>query len=183
MNQFLQILASGGVLGAVYAITALGFLIVYNATKVINFAHGDFVMMGGLITAALSSAYGVPPLVAALVAVAVVAVLGVMLDRLAIQRARRTEHVTLVMITIGAASVFRGLMEIVVGRDIYFMNPFPGPVRITLGGVQLPGQGLWVLAMLALVALGLWFVFRRTLLGKAMRAAAGNARAAQLYRI
>jgi len=183
MNQFLQILASGGVLGAVYAITALGFLIVYNATKVINFAHGDFVMMGGLITAALSSAYGVPPLVAALVAVAVVAVLGVMLDRLAIQRARRTEHVTLVMITIGAASVFRGLMEIVVGRDIYFMNPFPGPVRITLGGVQLPGQGLWVLAMLALVALGLWFVFRRTLLGKAMRAAAGNARAAQLYGI
>ncbi len=183
MNQFLQILASGGVLGAVYAITALGFLIVYNATKVINFAHGDFVMMGGLITAALSSAYGVPPLVAALVAVAVVAVLGVMLDRLAIQRARRKEHLTLVMITIGAASVFRGLMEIVVGRDIYFMNPFPGPVRITLGGVQLPGQGLWVLAMLALVALGLWFVFRRTLLGKAMRAAAGNARAAQLYGI
>ena len=183
MNQFLQILASGGVLGAVYAITALGFLIVYNATKVINFAHGDFVMMGGLITAALSSAYGVPPLAAALVAVAVVAVLGVSLDRLAIQRARRKEHLTLVMITIGAASVFRGLMEIVVGRDIYFMDPFPGPVRITLGGVQLPGQGLWVLGTLALVALGLWFVFRRTLLGKAMRAAAGNGRAAQLYGI
>jgi len=61
MNQLVQILVSGAILGAVYAMTALGFSIVFNATKVINFAHGDFVMMGGLITAAMSGLMFEPP--------------------------------------------------------------------------------------------------------------------------
>ena len=183
MNQLVQILVSGAILGAVYAMTALGFSIVYNATKVINFAHGDFVMMGGLITAAMTSLYGLHPLVSALLAVLAVIFLGVLLDRFAIQAARRKEHLTLVMITIGAASVFRGLMEILLGREIFFMQPFPGPANFDFSGIHIPGQGLWVFSMLAIVAVSLWALFRHTLLGKAMRAASENGRAAQLYGI
>ncbi len=163
--------------------TALGFGIVYNASRVINFAHGEFVMMGGLITAALTSMWKLPPLLSAAVAVAIVCLCGVALDRLAIQQARRREHLTLVMITIGAATVFRGLTEIVVGRDIYFMPPFPGVPDLALGGVYVPGQGIWVLGVLATVTAGLHVLFRHTHLGRAMRAAAGNGRAALLYGI
>jgi branched-chain amino acid transport system permease protein len=116
-------------------------------------------------------------------ATAVVTLFGVLLDRMAIQQARRKEHLTLVMITIGAASVFRGLMEIVIGRRIYFMGPFPGPANFDVGGIHIPGQGLWVIVTLAVISVLLWVLFRRTLLGKAMRAASGNERAAQLYGI
>lgn len=183
MDQLVQIVVSGVVLGSVYALTALGFSIVYNATKVINFAHGEFVMMGGLITAALTSNFALPALVSAAASILIVAAFGVLLDRVAIQHARRKEHLTLVMITIGAASVFRGLMEIIVGRKVYFMPAFPAPANIGLAGIYVPGQGLWIILTLAVVALLLWALFRHTLLGKAMRAASGNARAAQLYGI
>jgi branched-chain amino acid transport system permease protein len=183
MNQLAQIVVSGMILGSVYALTALGFSIVYNATRVVNFAHGEFVMMGGLVTAALTVTLGMPPLASAAASVLLVTGLGVLLDRVAIQHARRKEQLTLVMITIGAASVFRGLMEIVVGRDIYFMPAFPGPANIGLGGLYIPGQGLWIVVTLVVVAVLLWFLFRHTLLGKAMRAASGNGRAAQLYGI
>jgi branched-chain amino acid transport system permease protein len=183
MQQFFQILVGGTILGAVYGMVALGFGIVYNASRVINFAHGEFVMMGGLLTAALASSFKLPPLAAAGFAIPAVCLLGVALDRLVIQQARRKEHLTLVMITIGAATVFRGLMEIVVGRDIYFMPVFPFAPDLLFGGIYLPGQGFWVLGALVLIAAGLYVLFQHTSLGRAMRAAAGNARAAQLYGI
>ena len=183
MQQFLQILVGGTILGAVYGMIALGFGIVYNASRIINFAHGEFVMMGGLVTAALTSTFKLPPLAAAAAAVVAVGTLGVVLDRLVIQHARRKEHLTLVMITIGAATVFRGLMEIVVGRDIYFMPAFPFTPDILIGDIYVPGQGFWVLGVLAVVAAALYGLFQHTNLGRAMRAAAGNARAAQLYGI
>jgi branched-chain amino acid transport system permease protein len=183
MNQFLQLVTAGLALGGVYGMVSLGFSIVYNATRVLNFAHGEFVMMGGLITAVLSSTYHVSPPLAALAATAVVCLLGVGLDRFAIQTARRKEHLTLVMITIGAGTAFRGLMEVIVGRDIYFMPPFPGIPDMSVGGIFIAGQAIWVAALLALVSTALWALFQHTSVGKAMRAASGNMRAAQLYGI
>ena len=180
MQQLVQILVGGTILGAVYGMTALGFGIVYNASRVINFAHGEFVMMGGLITAALTSTLKLSPLLSAGIAIAFVCLCGIALDRLAIQQARRKEHLTLVMITIGAATIFRGLMEIMVGRDIYFMPAFPGAPDMVFNGIYVPGQGMWVLGILGVVAGGLYALFQHTTLGRAMRAAAGNRRAAQL---
>lgn len=183
MHQFIQLLIAGATLGAVYALVSLGFSIVYNATHVINFAHGEFVMMGGLITAMLSSTYHWPPLASALAAIVTVCLLGICLDRFAIQPARRKEHLTLVMITIAVGTAFRGLMEILVGRDIYFMNPFPWVHDFSVGGIFLYGQSIWIFCSLAVVTATLWFLFKHTSLGKAMRAASGNSRAAQLYGI
>lgn len=183
MQQFVQLLIAGLALGAVYGMVSLGFGIVYNATRVINFAHGEFVMMGGLLTAALTTTYQLPPLTAALAATVSVSILGIAMDRFGIQLARRKEHLTLVMITIGFGISFRGLMEIVVGRDIYFMPPFPGVSDFSVHDIFISGQSIWVVAVLLLVATAMWILFKHTSLGKAMRAASGNARAAQLYGI
>lgn len=183
MNQFLQILVSGLVLGAVYGMTALGFGIVYNATRVINFAHGEFVMMGGLITAVLATNFHHESWLAACEAVVVVATLGAILDRVIIQNARRREHLTLVMITISAASIFRGLMEAVVGRDVYFTATFPGATDLHVGEIYISGQAIWVVLTLAVISTSLYVLLHHTRLGKGMRAAASNERAARLYGI
>lgn len=180
LQQFLQITLSGVVTGSIYGMAALGFTIVYNATRVMNFANGDFVMMGGLVAAALVTDYQVPILFAVIIAVAVVACLGIALDRLALQHARRQNVLTLVMITIAAGITFRGLMQLVIGRDVYFMPPFGGIPSLVLGGLYLSSQGVWILIMLLVTSGGLWFLFAHTRIGKAMRAVSENARGAAL---
>lgn len=183
MQQFLQIVQSGVVIGSIYAIAALGFTIVFNATRIANFAHGEFVMMGGLISAVLISSYGLSTFVAVPVSTALVCVLGVLLDRVALQRARRKTELTLVMITIGAGITFRGLMQIVVGRDVYFMPEYGVLPSIQFDGVGLSSQAIWIALTLTVVTVGLRVLFSSTQLGKAMRAASENPLAAALQAI
>lgn len=180
MQQFAQIVVTGITIGAVYAMAALGFTIVFNATRVTNFAHGEFVMMGGLVAASLSGQHDVALPVAVGAAIVLVTALGVALDVMAIRQARRRETITLVMITIGAGVAFRGLMQIAVGRDVLFMSGFGGLPTMTAGGIYVQSQALWVMLSLAATSVGLWVLFARTRLGRAMRAASANPRAAAL---
>src|SRR3989337_17905 len=101
MADFLQFAFSGLTVGAVYALVALGFTLIYNASDVINFAQGEFVMLGGMLTVFLGLA-GLPVPVAALVAVIATVAIGIVLYYLAIEPARGASAVTLIMITIGA---------------------------------------------------------------------------------
>src|SRR6516225_12490432 len=101
MSQLAQIILAGVAIGAVYSLAALGFTIVFNATRVTNFANGDFVMMGGLIAATLVAQAQLNQLVAIVFAVLAVTVLGVALDQLGLQQARRKTVLGYAMITIG----------------------------------------------------------------------------------
>jgi len=101
MAEFLQFFFSGLTVGTVYALVALGFTLIYNASDVINFAQGEFVMLGGMSTVFLALA-GVPVPFAALIAVIVTAAIGFALHRFAIEPARGASPVALIMITIGA---------------------------------------------------------------------------------
>src|SRR5262245_6130326 len=107
MAESLQFAFSGLTVGAVYALVALGFTLIYNASDVINFAQGEFVMLGGMTTVFLSLA-GVPLPLAALIAVLVTVAIGFALHRLAIEPARDASAVALIMITIGASIFLRG---------------------------------------------------------------------------
>ena len=153
MSEFMQFLLSGLTVGAVYALVALGFTIIYNASDVANFAQGEFVMLGGMITAA-AYAVGVPLPLAALMAIILTAGAGVLLNKLAIEPARGAPVVSLIIITIGASIFIRGLVQLVLGKQLHNIPAFTGddPIRV-LGATILP-QSLWVIAG----ALGVFFL-------------------------
>lgn len=182
MPELLQFLFSGLTVGAVYALVALGFTIVYNASDVVNFAQGEFVMLGGMTTWALTHA-GVPLAAAALVAVAATTAVGLLLQRLAIEPARGASVVTLIIITIGASVFLRGVAQVIYDKQFHSLPPFSGSEPIRIGGATLLPQSLWVMGGAAAVFLGLWLFFQRTLIGKALSATAANRLAAELVGI
>ncbi|MBL6431456.1 MAG: branched-chain amino acid ABC transporter permease [Alphaproteobacteria bacterium] len=182
MAEFLQFCVSGLTVGAVYALVALGFTIIYNASDVVNFAQGEFVMIGGMATVFLTAA-GVPLPLAALFAIAAAMVVGLALHRLAIEPARGASPVTLIIITIGASIFLRGLAQVVFDRQFHSLPSFSGDTPIQFGGAAILPQSFWVLAGAGIIVLALWAFFNRTLLGKAVLATAANRLAARLVGI
>ncbi|QEW23634.1 LIV-I protein H (plasmid) [Marinibacterium anthonyi] len=182
MDALLQFLFSGLTVGAVYALVALGFTIIYNASEVVNFAQGEFVMLGGMITVFAFEA-GLPLPLAALLAILVTSAIGVALNKLAIEPARGAPVVSLIIITIGASIVIRGATQLVFDKQLHRFPSFSGddPIRV-LGATILP-QSLWVIGGALAVFVGLWIFFTRTLTGKAVLATANNRVAAQLVGI
>jgi len=180
--QLLQYLLSGLTVGAIYALVALGFAIIYNASHVINFAQGEFVMIGGMAAAAFVET-GFPLPISILLAVAGATLVGLLLEKLAVEPARGAPVVTLIIITIGASILLRGLASLVWDKKLHPLPAFSGEAPIAVGGATLLPQTLWVLgATLAAVA-ALWWFFNRTLLGKAILAVSHNRLAAELVGI
>jgi branched-chain amino acid transport system permease protein len=180
--QFLQFVFAGITVGALYALVGLGFSLIYNASQVINFAQGEFVMIGGLASAVLV-ADGLPLPVAAAIAIAGAVAAGVALERLAVARAKRASVTTLIIITIGASIFLRGLAQVVFDRNFHTLPAFSGDRPIAIAGATIVPQALWVLATTLAIVLALWWFFERTLLGKAMLATSYNRLAAQLVGI
>ncbi len=182
MADMLQFLISGLTVGAVYALLALGFTIIYNASEVVNFAQGEFVMLGGMITV-FTLAAGVPLPLAILVAVIATTVVGVALNKLAIEPARGAPVVSIIIITIGASILIQGTTQIVFDRQIHRFPAFSGDMPFRVFGATILPQSLWVLGGAAAIFVGLWLFFTRTLTGKAVLATANNRLAAQLVGI
>ncbi|MBI4635514.1 MAG: branched-chain amino acid ABC transporter permease [Candidatus Rokubacteria bacterium] len=181
-DQLVQYLASGLVVGGVYALIGLGFVIVYGVTRIINFAQGEFVMLGALVMATLVGRGLSLPLAFALT-VAAVAGLGALLERAAIHPLRSAPPLAILILTIGASIALRGVALIVWGTDPFALRAYsPGP-PLAVGGAVVVRQGLWVLGVAGAVFAVLWFFFTRTYAGIALRACAVNARAARLQGI
>jgi len=181
-SAWLQFVASGLTAGAIYALVALGFAIIFNASGAINFAQGEFVMIGGMSAVSLL-ALGLPLPLAILLAVLAAVVVALLVERIAIAPARNAGTVTLIIITIGVALFLRGLAQLVWGKGVFRLPAFSGEEPIALFGATLLPQSLWVLGGAALSVVALGAFYRRTLLGKAMLATAHNRLAAQLVGI
>ncbi|MGE5143508.1 MAG: branched-chain amino acid ABC transporter permease [Acidobacteriota bacterium] len=178
-GQWTQFVAGGLTAGSIYALVALGYSIIFNASRVINFAQGEFVMIGGMSAVSLV-ATGMPLPLAVAGAIAIAAVVALLLERLAVARARRADVVTLIIITIGASIFLRGLAQLVWDKKIHALPAFSGDRPLAILGATVVPQSLWVLgATVAIVAALSWF-FGRTLTGKAMLATSHNRLAAQL---
>lgn len=177
--DFLQFLFSGITVGATYALVGLGFSIIYNASHVINFAQGEFVMLGGMATVALYGA-GLPMPLAMVMAVAITVMAGIVLEKFAIEPAKDASIVTLIIITIGASIFLRGLAEVVWGRNFHSLPPISGSVSINIGGAHVMPQSLWVIGGTITAVAGLRWFFNSTMTGKAMVASASNPLAARL---
>jgi len=175
-----QFFLSGLTTGGTYALIALGFSLVYNATGAINFAQGEFVMLGGMITAASMTGWGLPLWLAALIGIAGTTLVGIALDRAAIRPARNASIVVLIIITVGASIFIRGVAGIIWGPNERPVPAFSGQVPIGIFGANITPQSLWVLGATLVTAVAMWLTFEYTVMGKAMRACAINAQAARL---
>jgi len=183
-DQILQFLLTGITLGSTYALVALGFAIVYNASDVVNLAQGEFVMLGAMSAIALSAGTGGLPLPAAILgAVSMTLVVGLMLQRFAIAPAKGIDVVGTIIITIGASIFLRGLALLLWGKDIKALPHFSGETPIRLGEVTLLPQTLWVMGGTAVLVLAVHLFFNRTLLGKGILACSCNRTAAALMGI
>ena len=135
LDALMQFLLSGMTVGAVYALVALGFTIIYNASDVVNFAQGEFVMLGGMITV-FAHAAGLPLPLAALIAILLTAMVGVALNKLAIEPARGAPVVSLIIITIGASIFIRGAAQLIFDKQLHRFPSFSGDDPIRLLGLR-----------------------------------------------
>jgi branched-chain amino acid transport system permease protein len=180
--ELLQYLLSGVTVGAVYALVALGFTLIYNASDVVNFAQGEFVMLGGMITFFAWQA-GIALPLAAILAIAAAAIVGVLLNKLAIEPARGAPVASLIVITIGASIFLRGGAQLVFDKQLHRFPSFSADDPINILGATILPQSLWVIAGAVAIFVLLWLFFTRTLTGKAVLATADNRIAASLVGI
>jgi branched-chain amino acid transport system permease protein len=182
MPEFLQFLFSGLTVGAIYALVALGFTLIYNASDVINFAQGEFVMLGGMVTF-FAHAAGVPLPLAALLAIIAATAVGLALHQFAIEPARGASAVTLIIITIGASILLRGVAAVMFDKSFHSLPPLAGGEPWIIGGAALLPQSLIVLIGAGTIVAALWAFMTMTLTGKALVATAANRLAARLVGI
>ena len=182
MSEFLQFVFSGLTVGAVYAVVAIGFTLIYAASDVVNFAQGEFVMLGGMTTVFLAK-LGLPLAVAAVLAVLLAVLVGVLLQKLAIERAHDASPVALIIITLGASIFIRGAAGLVFDKQVHRLPSFSGNAPIAVLGATVLPQSLWVLGSAIVMFTALWLFLDKTLTGKALRASAANLLAARLVGI
>ena len=182
-GQLFQYLITGITVGSVYAMVAVGFNIIYNVTEIINFAQGEFVMLGGLIMVFLHVGIGLPLVLAFLATVALVTLTGMLLDRLAISPIRQPTVLTLIIATIAASILLKGAAMFIWGKDPFDLPAFSGRNPISILGAVIQPQYFWVIGFLILTVIVLTIFFEKTIIGKAMSACADNPGAASLVGI
>jgi branched-chain amino acid transport system permease protein len=182
-SQLVQYLFTGLTLGSIYALVALGFTMIYNATGIINLAQGEFVMLGGLVMVFFTMVLNLPLLLGFLLTILLVTLLGALFERLAIHPLRNASMITLIMITLAGSILFRGGAMFIWGKDPYALPPFMPRPPLHFLGATVQMQIFWILGITVLVVFGIHFFFHRTLTGKAMTACAFNSLAARLVGI
>jgi len=182
-SQLLQYTLSGITIGSIYAMVAIGFNIIYNSTGIINFAQGEFVMLGGMLAVFFHNSLHVPLFFAGFFSVAIVAVIGILFERFAIHPLKNASVITLVIITIAASILFKGGAMFIWGKDAYILPSFSGEDPIRFFGAAILPQSIWILCFLVLIVIALMFFFRFTMVGRAMKACAYNKRAASIVGI
>ena len=177
----IQVLLSGLSVGAIYAIVAAGFGVIFNATGAINFVQGEYVMVGGLSAAMLYEAWDVPVFVAILAAVALTSVLGLLteLGLLGFGRLRTPAAITIA--TIAIAVIIKGAAMLFSGRDTYALPSLLGSRSLEILGASTSRQTILNLAVAVLVVVALRLFFQRTKLGTTLRAAANDSETLQTF--
>jgi branched-chain amino acid transport system permease protein len=176
----LQYLLSGVTKGSIYAVVAIGFNLIYSATGVLNFAQGEFVMLGGMV--AITLAHFVPLPVAIAGAVLIVAFIGCLLEITFFRKLRRHSILHLIIITIGLSIVMQEAALHIWDEKVRSLPYFTGNEVSSLKflGAAISPQVLWVLGTVAVTVILLHFFLKYTLPGRAMRACSSNPDAAML---
>ena len=175
MTHFIQTLISGLSLGSIYALIALGYTMVYGIAKMLNFAHGDIIMIGAYAGIIAVAQMGLPPLIAVL--------LGVLIEFLAYKPLRQAPPLSVLITAIGVSYFLQNLALILFGSQ---QKAYPTIVQlgqVTIGSVTIDGVTILTLLVTALIMVVLSFFINRTRMGKAMRAVSEDKAAAALMGI
>lgn len=182
-DQVLQFVVSGLTTGSIYALIALGFCIIHNATGIVNFTQVDFVSLGGLMLYTFLIGMGLPLPVSFGLAVLGVTFVGGLVERLAIRPAKSRAIIVLIFITIGVSIFMRGVFKIIWGKNQMAVPHFSSEQPFTIFQAAILPQNIWIFSITLVVVLLLRYFFTSTRMGKAMRAASFNPRAALLMGI
>jgi branched-chain amino acid transport system permease protein len=182
-SQLFQYLITGLTIGSIYAMVAIGFNIIYNVTEIINFAQGEFVMLGGLVMVFFHVVLRLSIFLAFPVTIIVVTLVGLLLDRFAIRPIRKPSVITLIIATIAASIIIKGTAMFIWGKDPLDLPAFSGRHPIHFFGAVIQPQYFWVIGFLISIVIVLTFFFDKTIIGKAMSACADNPDAASLVGI
>jgi branched-chain amino acid transport system permease protein len=182
-GQLFQYVLSGLSNGAIYALIGFGFAIIYNSTGIINFAQGEFVMLGGMLTVFFLAVFKLPLAAAIILAIIISTIVGVSFERLAIRPLKNASPLSLIIITIGASIFMRGAAMLIWGKDTYALPAFSGSDPLYIAGATILPQHLWILGVTVLIIIGSRIFFNYSIAGKAMRACSYNPLAAGLVGI
>ena len=180
MAQFLQLALSGIAIGCVYALVALGFVLIYKATETVNFAQGDVMMLGGFFAYTGTALMGWPYWAGIVFALVVMAAFGMLIERVVLRPVLGHPQFTVVMVTIGVGYVMRGVVSMMPGwgTDTYkIATPFAERV-VNIGGAAISLEQLMIIVMTAALCAVLFLFFRFTRVGVAMQATSQNQLAA-----
>lgn len=182
LATFFQFALSGLITGCVYALVAIGFVMCANVSGIVNFAQGEFVMIGGVVTAGLVTMQ-VPLVLAILIALAIGTVLGLLQERLTVAPIRSAPMFLQATVALAVSVLIRSIALVTMGKDAYGMSGFSGDDVFELLGAYLPMQALWVWGATAALLAATFWLLRFTDLGRAIRAVSINPRAAELMGI
>jgi branched-chain amino acid transport system permease protein len=179
VTSILQLLVAGIGTGSIYALIALGFNVVFKSTGAMNFAQGEWVVMGGMISAMLFGAFSNIGL-ACLVTVLIVTIVGILSERLVIWPLRRPTPLMITLVSIGLGICTRSLVMLVLGKQPVGYPGFSQTATLTWNGVSVQTQTLWIVGLTAAFLLVTHLFFERSIMGKALRAAAADREAAAI---
>jgi branched-chain amino acid transport system permease protein len=180
--EFLQSIVNGIGVGLIYGLVGIGFCVIYNASGIVNFAQGVFVMLGGMVCQALLTGLGLPVVLAIALAIPLVAISGMIME-LTIVRPMMHRGATLfaiILATLAAQIMIERIALLTFGDRPRTFAEFTGGGPLKIGDVAIGYQLFWILGCGALLVLGLWLFFTRTRTGRALRACSQNREAAQL---
>lgn len=178
MNTFITLTVYGLSAGALLALAALGFVLIYKATRVINFAQGEFLLVGAYMFYTGFVVLRLPLILAAVFGVLVAIVLGVLVERFILRPLVGESAISVIMVTIGLSAVLKAIIQIFFGTSVREQPPILPSGTIELGGVTLPINRLLVIVIAAVVLIAFSAFFQRSRHGIAMRAVADDQQAA-----
>lgn len=183
--QILQYLINGISIGAVYAIIALGYTMVYGIAKMLNFAHGDIIMVGAYISFCVTNYLGLPAIVSIVAAMAVCTLLGILIEGLAYKPLRGTPSLAVLITAIGVSYFLQNAAQLIWGAapKNFTSVVTMAPIKLFGGNLVITGEAILTVVVSALVMVGLTLFTTKTKTGKAMRAVSENRDAAQLMGI
>ena len=182
---FVQTLVNGFSVGCIYGLIGIGFCVIYNASGIVNFAQGAFVMLGGMITYVLLTTFHLPLVVAGAFATVSVAVIGIIIERVVVRPLwdRNATMFVMILATLAVQIVIERATLILVGDQPKSIPVFTDLPPIRLAGVSIGYQTLWIVGTSLVLITLLALFFQKTLVGRAMRACSINREAAALQGI
>lgn len=185
MDLILQQLINGLSLGSIYALIALGYTMIYGIIQLINFAHGDVYMVGAYVGFACMSIFRLDFFTSIIAAMAICAVLGMTIERVAYKPLRNSTRIAVLITAIGMSLLLEYTMMYFVGAEARSYPPLPGFMTMSfhLGGATITSLQLIIIAISVALMIGLQFIVKKTRMGKAMRAVSQDRDAAMLMGI